>query len=284
MGVLNVTPDSFSDGGLFHDARAAERRITELRAEGAEIIDIGAESNRPRAAAVSAADQIARIGSAVSIAVAAGAIVSIDTTLPEVADRALADGATIVNSVSLDAAEDLGRLAAARGAALVLMHSRGPMSSMAGFSVYADDGYRDVVSDVGEELSAAAERALAAGLPRGELILDPGLGFAKNARQSLELCARLGELRALGFPLLVGPSRKSFIAHVASGGSVRVAPPSERLGGTIAAVLACVARGAEIVRVHDVAAVRQALAIAALIGAGPAPRAEASSGGRSVHA
>lgn len=284
MGVLNVTPDSFSDGGLFHDARAAERRITELRAEGAEIIDIGAESNRPGAAAVSAADQIARIGSAVSIAVAAGAIVSIDTTLPEVADRALADGATIVNSVSLDAAEDLGRLAAARGAALVLMHSRGPMSSMAGFSVYADDGYRDVVSDVGEELSAAAERALAAGLPRGELILDPGLGFAKNARQSLELCARLGELRALGFPLLVGPSRKSFIAHVASGGSVRVAPPSERLGGTIAAVLACVARGAEIVRVHDVAAVRQALAIAALIGAGPAPRAEASSGGRSVHA
>lgn len=284
MGVLNVTPDSFSDGGLFHDARAAERRITELRAEGAEIIDIGAESTRPGAAAVSAADQIARIGSAVSIAVAAGAIVSIDTTLPEVADRALADGATIVNSVSLDAAEDLGRLAAARGAALVLMHSRGPMSSMAGFSVYADDGYRDVVSDVGEELSAAAERALAAGLPRGELILDPGLGFAKNARQSLELCARLGELRALGFPLLVGPSRKSFIAHVASGGSVRVAPPSERLGGTIAAVLACVARGAEIVRVHDVAAVRQALAIAALIGAGPAPRAEASSGGRSVHA
>lgn len=284
MGVLNVTPDSFSDGGLFHDARAAERRITELRAEGAEIIDIGAESTRPGAAAVSAADQIARIGSAVSIAVAAGAIVSIDTTLPEVAERALADGATIVNSVSLDAAEDLGRLAAARGAALVLMHSRGPMSSMAGFSVYADDGYRDVVSDVGEELSAAAERALAAGLPRGELILDPGLGFAKNARQSLELCARLGELRALGFPLLVGPSRKSFIAHVASGGSVRVAPPSERLGGTIAAVLACVARGAEIVRVHDVAAVRQALAIAALIGAGPAPRAEASSGGRSVHA
>ena len=140
------------------------------------------------------------------------------------------------------------------------MHSRGAMSAMKGFSVYADDAYRDVVSDVGREWSEAAGRALGAGLPRESLVLDPGLGFAKNAKQSIALCARLGELCALGFPVLVGPSRKSFLARVAAPEGP-LAPPDERLGGTIAAVLACVANGAVLARVHDVAAVAQALAV-----------------------
>jgi dihydropteroate synthase len=263
MGVLNVTPDSFSDGGRFQDPEAAARRIDELVAEGADVIDLGAESTRPGSAPISAAEQLARLGNSVRFAAQRGRVVSIDTTSVEVAERALRDGASVINSVSLEPAAELARLAVSYGAALVLMHSRGPMSFMRGFSVYADDAYDDVVSDVGAELSDAAERALAAGLPRAELLLDPGLGFAKNARHSLALCARLGELGALGYPLVVGPSRKSFLEIAAEG--ERSAPPADRLGGTVAAVLACVSRGARVVRVHDVAAVRQALLVSAAI-------------------
>ena len=260
MGVLNCTPDSFSDGGHFGDEGAAVARAAALHAAGAAVIDVGAESTRPGAAPVSARDQIARLGGVVRKIAATGALVSIDTTLPEVAEYALAEGATVVNTVSLTPAAELGALAARYGAALVLMHCRGAMSEMKGFSVYADDAYRDVVSEVGREWSEAAGRALAAGLPRESLVLDPGLGFAKNAQQSIALCARLEELCALGYPVLVGPSRKSFLVRVAAPQGPP-APPGERLGGTIAAVLACVARGAAIARVHDVAAVAQAIAV-----------------------
>jgi dihydropteroate synthase len=260
MGVLNCTPDSFSDGGLFGDEAAAVSRAAALIAAGAAVIDVGAESTRPGSTAVSARDQVARLGGVVRKIAALGALVSIDTTLPEVAEYALAEGAVIVNTVSLDPAAELGAVAARAGAALVLMHSRGAMSAMKGFSVYADEAYGDVVSDVGREWSEAAGRALGAGLPRESLVLDPGLGFAKNAQQSIAICARLGELCALGFPVLVGPSRKSFLARIAAPEGP-LAPPDERLGGTVAAVLACVARGAAIARVHDVAAVAQALAV-----------------------
>ncbi|AUX47438.1 dihydropteroate synthase [Sorangium cellulosum] len=285
MGVLNRTPDSFSDGGRFAEEGAALAQIDAMLSEGADMIDIGAESTRPGARPVPDDEQIARIGGSVRDAVRRGAVVSIDTTSPAVAARALDDGAAVVNTISLDSAAELGALCARRGASLVLMHSRGPMSAMAGFSAYPDDAYGDVVADVAREWSAAAERALAAGLPRGELVLDPGLGFAKNARQSLELCARLDELCALGFPVLVGPSRKSFVARAAAAeaaargeragaapASPEPAPPEARLGGTIAAALACAARGAAAVRVHDVGAVRQALDVMrAIERAGPAP-------------
>jgi dihydropteroate synthase len=286
MGVLNRTPDSFSDGGHFADDAAARAQIEAMLFEGADMIDVGAESTRPGALPVPDDEQIARIGGSIRDAARLGAVVSVDTTSPAVAARALDDGATVVNSISLESAAELGALCARRGAALVLMHSRGPMAAMAGFSAYPDDGYGDVVADVAREWSSAAERALAAGLSRDELVLDPGLGFAKNARQSLELCARLDELCALGFPVLAGPSRKSFIARARSlnenenendndngadnaqagaerapsgHGGAALAPPSMRLGGTVAAVLACVARGAAAVRVHDVGPVRQAL-------------------------
>jgi dihydropteroate synthase len=268
MGVLNCTPDSFSDGGLFGDEAAAVSRAAALVAAGAAVIDVGAESTRPGAASVSARDQIARLGGIVRKIAATGALVSIDTTLPEVAEYALDQGAVVVNTVSLEPAAELGAVAARRGAALVLMHSRGAMSAMKGFSVYADDAYRDVVSDVGREWSEAAGRAIAAGLPRESLVLDPGLGFAKNAKQSIAICARLDELCALGFPVLVGPSRKSFLARIASPEGP-LAPPNERLGGTVAAVLACVARGAAAARVHDVAAVAQAIAVDEAIHGGP---------------
>ncbi|WP_438033353.1 dihydropteroate synthase [Sorangium sp. So ce204] len=267
MGVLNRTPDSFSDGGRFADEDTALAQIDAMLSEGADMIDIGAESTRPGARPVPDDEQIARIGGSVRDAVKRGAVVSIDTTSPAVAARALDDGAAVVNSISLDSAAELGALCAQRGASLVLMHSRGPMSAMAGFSAYPDEAYNDVVADVAREWSSAAARALEAGLPDGELVLDPGLGFAKNARQSLELCARLHELCALGFPVLVGPSRKSFLARAAAseaagpggGGEAPLAPPPDRLGGTVAAVIACAARGAAAVRVHDVRPVRQAL-------------------------
>ncbi len=272
MGILNRTPDSFSDGGRFLDDDAALAQVDAMIAEGAEVIDLGAESTRPGAEPVAASEQIARLGDLVRVVAQRGTLVSIDTTSPEVAAWALADGATIVNSIALEPAAALGALAAKHGAALVLMHSRGPMSAMKGFSVYADEAYGDVVADVAREWLAAADRALAAGLPRESLLLDPGLGFAKNARQSLELCARLDELCALGFPVLVGPSRKSFVARAAMEGREGPLPPPEaRLGGTIAATIACVERGARVVRAHDIAPVKQALAVAAALrGAGGA--------------
>jgi dihydropteroate synthase len=267
MGVCNRTPDSFSDGALFLDDAAADEHVRKLVGEGAQIIDVGAESTRPGAEAVVAAEQIRRVGASIRNARALGVLVSIDTTSPEVAAWALEEGASIVNTVSLEPAEELGKLAARAGASLVLTHARGSMTTMQGFSVYDDSAYGDVVADVAREWMIAAERALSAGLSREDLVLDPGLGFTKNARQSIELCRRLGELCALGFPVLVGPSRKSFLARIAAGEGAPLAPPTERIGGTIAAVLACVQRGAAIVRVHDVAATVQALAIMSAIDA-----------------
>jgi dihydropteroate synthase len=266
MGILNRTPDSFSDGGRFVDEGAAIAHVDAMIREGASIIDVGAESTRPGSAPVSDADQVARLGGVVRAAASRGAVVSIDTTSPAVAERALADGATVLNTTSLEPAAELGALAAARGAALVLMHSRGAMAEMPGFSAYADDGYGDVVADVAREWSRAAERAMARGLAREDLVLDPGLGFFKSARHSLELCARLDELCALGFPVLVGASRKSFIARAAAGPEASTtAPPAQRLGGSLAAAIGCVERGAAIVRTHDVGETRQALAVAAAI-------------------
>ena len=275
MGILNRTPDSFSDGGRYIDDGAALARVEAMVAEGAAIIDVGAESTRPGARAVPASAQIERLGDVVRAAAACGVIVSIDTTSPAVAEQALRDGAAVVNSVALEPAAELGELAAAHGAALVLMHSRGAMAEMAGFSVYGDDAYDDVVADVAREWSVAAERARKRGLAREDLILDPGLGFFKSARQSLELVARLDELCRLGHPVLVGTSRKSFVARAAAGEGAPVAPPEQRLGGSIAAAIACAERGAAIVRTHDVAATRQALAVASAIrGHGARPRAE----------
>jgi dihydropteroate synthase len=253
MGVVNTTPDSFFDGGRYVHDEPARARVDELIGSDTTILDIGAESSRPGALPVPAAEQIARMGAALEYAVHRGALVSVDTTDPAVAEHALGKGARIVNDVSCLANEELAAVVARHGAVLILMHSRGPMLKMSGFSQWPDDAYGDVVADVAREWEAARERAEKKGLSRSNIWMDPGLGFSKNARHSLELLARLGELRELAPFLVVGPGRKSFIA------SVDPSLPAERLGGTVAACLAATERGAAVLRVHDVREVAQAL-------------------------
>ncbi len=253
MGVLNATPDSFSDGGAFASPKAATRRVQQILDEGADIIDIGGESTRPGAESVPAREQIRRVSAALSYSVAQGAVVSIDTASPEVADFALGEGAQIVNDVSCLADPKLADVVARHQATLIIMHSRGPMSQMAGFSKYPEDGYADVARDVADEWRKARDIATKRGVEPSRVWFDPGIGFAKNATQSVALLSRLDEFQELQAVTVVGPSRKSFIAALDG------APPAERLGGTIAACLEAAARGAHVLRVHDVLAIRQAL-------------------------
>lgn len=266
MGVLNVTPDSFSDGGEYLDPAAGRARIDALLAQGSDLIDIGAESTRPGSTPVAAAEQLARLEPAVRYALERGALVSVDTASAEVASRMLELGAHVINDVSCLSDVELARAVARHDALLVLMHSRGPMSQMPGFSVYPDDAYGDVVADVLTEWRQARDRAVEQGVAKDAIWLDPGLGFAKNARHSYTLMARLTELTHEGVPLVVGPSRKSFLA------AADRAPAGERIGGTIAACLLAAGRGAKVLRVHDVAAVRQALSVARAASATEAAR------------
>lgn len=255
MGVCNVTPDSFSDGGRYLGAEEARARVDELLAEGAEVVDVGGESTRPGAAPVLPEEQLGRVLDVVRYAADRGACVSIDTTSPEVAAACLDAGACAVNDVSCLRDEQLAKIVAASGAALVIMHSRGSQADMRGFSAYPDDAYgNDVLGTVIEEWSAAAARARAAGLEDdGAIWMDPGLGFAKNARQSFELLQRIGEKR-LPHPVLVGASRKSFLKVVDP-----AAGPTERLGASIAAALHAARAGVAMLRVHDVRATAQAI-------------------------
>ena len=269
MGVLNVTPDSFFDGGRYDDTSHATQRIDQLLESGADLIDIGAESTRPGAVAIAADAQISRLEPALRYALSKGALISVDTASATVARYALGLGAHLINDVSCLADDDLARACAEHGAPLIIMHSRGPAASMGGFSVYPDAGYDNVVEDVRREWRQARDRAVAAGMTSDDIYFDPGLGFAKNAQQSYTLLARLAEFQSEGL-MVVGASRKSFLATVDG------APPSERLGGSVAACLLAAARGAAIVRVHDVREVRQALGVAAVVereGTASMPRA-----------
>ncbi len=264
-GVLNVTPDSFSDGGQAvtpDDAFAKARRLV---GEGADVIDVGGASSRPPgaaygagAAAVSVAEELRRVLPVVQrIHRELGARVSIDTVHAEVAQAAIEAGASIVNDVSGATTDALLQLVARTGTELVLMHNRGDGS------VHGNNAaYTDVVLEVVTALEHAAARAKAAGIAVQRLWLDPGLGFAKRAEDSIALLAQLPRLTALGFPVLVGPSRKAFIAAAERAATGKESTPAERLGGTCAAVTCCALLGARAVRVHDVRASRQALALA----------------------
>ena len=245
MGVLNVTPDSFSDGGKhFRAADAIEsgRRMAEA---GARILDVGGESTRPGGSSkVGAAEEIDRVAPVLeALRRDTDAFLSIDTTKAAVAEAALAAGADIVNDVSgLRFDADLGSVVARRGVPVILMHLRGSFDTM-----HTQPHYENVVAEVASELGAAAERARAAGIAGDAILLDPGIGFAKDADHSLEVLRELSAFASLGRPLVLGPSRKSFI------GKVLDRPADQRLLGTAAAVAACVLGGAHVVRVHDVA-------------------------------
>jgi dihydropteroate synthase len=255
MGVVNVTPDSFSDGGLFLDAEAAIAHGEKLARDGAEILDVGGESTRPGAEAVGVEEEVARTEPVVRALAAAGHEVSIDTSKLAVAEAALSAGAAIVNDVTaLRGDPEIASLVAARGAGLVLMHMQGDPRTM-----QLEPAYDDVVDDVKAFLAERIEVAVAAGVAEDRVWLDPGIGFGKTLDHNLELLRRLGELRRLGRPLVVGTSRKSFIGKI-DGSEV-----GDRLGGTIASSVLAAERGADMLRVHDVAECRQALAVAAAI-------------------
>jgi len=256
MGVVNVTPDSFSDGGRFLSAEAAVAQAERLLAEGADLLDLGGESTRPGAAEVPESEEIGRVVPVIEALRARGvaAPISVDTRKPGVAAAALSAGADLVNDVSGLSAPGMAELLAGRGAPAVLMHMRGTPADM---QRRAD--YREVVEEVAAELGQALRRAVERGLPEERIILDPGLGFAKTAEQSAALLANLPRLAALGRPLLVGPSRKSFL------GAFTGAPVGERLPATLAAVTVAVLGGATFVRVHDVAPARQAARLAAVL-------------------
>ena len=264
-GVLNVTPDSFSDGGRYLDPGAAVDHGRRLLEDGADVLDIGGESSRPAGQAygegferVPVAEEISRVVPVIEVlARDLGARVSIDTVKPEVAAAAFAAGAQILNDVRCAEDPRLAEEAAAAGADYVIMHNRGRGEVRA-----PNTDYRDVVQEVLDELGAAAERVERAGVPRASVWLDPGLGFAKTAVQSAVLLSSLGRFRKTGYRVLVGPSRKSFIAKLAPnrGGE----PPSadDRLGGTAAAVAICAEAGVDAVRVHDVHVMRQLIRVA----------------------
>lgn len=244
MGVLNVTPDSFSDGGRFTDADAALAHGLALFESGADVVDVGGESTRPGSVErVPVEEELRRVVPVVARLKAAGAgLLSVDTSRAEVARAALDAGAEMVNDVSgLGFDPGMVPLLAERGVPAVLMHLRGDFAGM-----HQPQAYADVAGEIAGELAAAVARAEAGGVGRSQLILDPGLGFSKDAAQTLEALRRLPELHALGRPLLVGPSRKSFIGRLLD------AAPGERLMGTAAAVAAAVFAGAHLVRVHDV--------------------------------
>lgn len=263
-GVLNVTPDSFSDAGEAFAPDAAFDKARRLLAEGADVIDVGGASSRPPgsaygggAAAVSVQEELRRVVPVVERLVRElGARVSIDTAKPEVAEAALAKGARVVNDVSNGTSAELMRVAARHQAELVLMHTRGD-----GCVSGANVAYADVVEEVCAELRAAVARATEQGVAAERVWIDPGIGFAKTAAQSVGLLAELPRLVALGHRVLVGPSRKSFIAEIEKQAEREPSPPGERLGGTAAAVSAAVLYGAHAVRVHDVRAMRQAVLV-----------------------
>jgi dihydropteroate synthase len=252
MGIVNVTPDSFSDGGLFLDADAAIAHGRELIAEGADILDIGGESTRPGAEPVGADEEIRRVIPVIEALTGTGAQISIDTTKAEVAQRALDAGATIVNDVAAFRFDpDIAAVTAAAGATCVLMHMLGEPRTM-----QKDPRYDEVVSDVKAFLEERLEYAVGQGIPEERIWLDPGIGFGKTVEHNLELIARLDEIVAIGRPVVFGASRKSFL------GKLTDRQVDERLAGTIAANIIAYDRGARVFRVHDVAPTADALKVA----------------------
>jgi dihydropteroate synthase len=256
MGVLNVTPDSFSDGGLHASLEAAVAHGERMAEEGAAIIDVGGESTRPGAPSVSAEEEIRRVVPVIErLAARVRVPVSVDTSKPEVMRAAVDAGAEMINDVRALAAPGALVTAAASGAAICLMHMQGEPASM-----QADPRYADVVAEVRDYLAARIAACVIAGIPRERLCLDPGIGFGKLPEHNLALLANLREIGDPSLPVLVGVSRKSLV------GIITGRPPGDRLAGSVAFAALSVARGASIIRAHDVAATVDAVKVAAALG------------------
>jgi dihydropteroate synthase len=253
MGVVNVTPDSFSDGGRFFDEAAAVSHGRALLRAGADILDVGGESTRPGAEPVDAAEEMERVVPVIAALAEGGAVISVDTMKPEVARAAVRAGATIWNDVTALGGDPASLATAAElGCTVVLMHMQGEPRTM-----QANPQYGDVVTEVGEFLRERAEAAVAAGVARERVWIDPGIGFGKTLAHNLTLLADLDALTALGFPLVLGVSRKRFIQAI----DARAEKTSDRLGGSLAAALMGAHRGAAVLRVHEVRETVQALAV-----------------------
>ena len=265
MGIVNVTPDSFSDGGQFLDAESAIAHGRELAVEGADLLDVGGQSTRPGASAVTAEEELARVAPVVEALAPDGPPISIDTSKVAVAEAALDAGATMVNDVTaLRAEPELAGLCAGRDCEVVLMHMLGEPRTMQENPVY-----EDVVDDIKAFLADRIEFAVSEGIDEERIWIDPGIGFGKTVEHNLELHRRLGELSELGRPIVFGSSRKSFI------GKLTGAEVDQRLGGSIASNVIAYANGARMLRVHDVAPMRQALRVADAV-IGPRTRESAS--------
>ncbi len=259
MGVLNVTPDSFYDGGRYPSEDALQKRIREMVAEGVDLIDVGGESTRPGSQSVSVEEELDRVIPAIKAIVAISDVpVSIDTTKAKVAAEAILAGAGFINDISgLQFDPDMAKVAATSGAGLFLMHTRGRPDTM-----QSDTSYQDIMVEIAEVLGSAIAQAHAAGVAKDKIAVDPGIGFGKSVEGNLEILRRLEELSSLGRPILLGTSRKSFIGKV-----LQRENPEARLAGSLATIALGVASGAKIFRVHDVQAAREAAEIAwAIIG------------------
>jgi dihydropteroate synthase len=253
MGVLNVTPDSFSDGRKFFDAKRAVQHALAMQRDGADIVDVGAESTRPGSEEISVVEELSRLLPVLERLRGKLKIpISVDTQKATVAEMALGAGAEIINDISgLRTDPELARVAAQREAALILMHMRGTPRTMQK-GPFARDVTRDVVSGLQQSITSARKY----GVPRSQIVIDPGIGFGKNYAQNYELLAKLPELAKLGYPLMIGTSRKGFLgATLAENG--KPAPAEERIWGTAATVAASILNGAHVVRVHDVAEMKQ---------------------------
>jgi len=258
MGILNVTPDSFSDTGKYFDIEASVRRAWEIAEEGADILDIGGESTRPGSVGVGAEEEISRVIPTLE-ALAKGLKyplpISVDTTKAEVARAALEHGAAIINDISAMAADPrIGYVAAEYGAALVLMHMRGTPQTMQSLPPS-----QDILSEIDAWANDAVARASACGVSSDRIILDPGVGFGKTAAQNVEIIVNIRRIASAGFPVLIGTSRKAFI------GNITRKPAHDRIFGTCATVAASILHGAHAVRVHDVAAARETADITDII-------------------
>jgi len=256
MGILNVTPDSFSDGGKFIDKDKAVEQALQMIEQGADIIDVGGESTRPGAPAVSVEQEIERVVPVIeAICSKTDVAVSVDTSKSEVAREAVKAGACIVNDVSgLRNDNGIAEPVAEADTGLVLMHSRGTSETMQSLT-----DYDNLIEDIKNELKVSIDVALSSGAKQRQIIIDPGIGFAKTAEQNYEIIARLSAIADLGYPMLLGPSRKSFIGNILN------KPANERVWGTAAAVTACVLGGAKILRVHDVPEMTDVIRIAETI-------------------